>query len=111
MIVARTSLPPRRPSVTVETEWQGHPITVSVGIDPATLRPGEVFANTPRGGALQTSLADACVVISIALQHGISPGDLAKSLAREPAWINGARMTAPASHVGAIMDVVLGAVG
>lgn len=106
----RAVLPTHRPSVTVEAEWQGHPIIVSVGLDPATASPREVFANTPSGGALQTSLADACVVISIALQHGVPAADLGKSLAREPGWHNGSQITAPASHVGAIMDAVLGVV-
>jgi hypothetical protein len=103
----RSTLPSRRPSVTRETEWNGHPLTVTIGYDRQG-RPAEVFANALHGGDMQSTLADASVVISIALQHSIAPDALAKSLARVPAWINGIETTAPASPVGAVMDALLG---
>lgn len=113
----RNRLPNRRPNITAETDWQGHSITVTIGVDPVTGDPLEVFANAASGGSMQASLADACVLISIALQHGVKPAALAKSLARVPAWVNGidengdpctVETTAPASPVGAILAEVVG---
>ena len=104
----RRPLPARRPSLTVTTDWNGHPLAVTVGLYPDG-SPGEVFCDTEHGGTLQASIADACVQISLGLQHGIAPADLAKSLGRVPAFVNGAEVDAPASPVGAIMAVVLDA--
>lgn len=101
----RNPLPNRRPNRTCLTEWAGHPITVTIGLR-LDGTPGEVFADTPRGGDLQASIADACVLVSLALQHGIAPAELAKSLGRVPVW--GAEgVSAPASPVGAIVEVLL----
>lgn len=103
---ARQPLPARRPNFTVETVWNGHPITVTVGLRLEDGAPAEVFADTPRGGDLQASIADACVLISLALQHGLAPADLAKSLGRVPVWTEPGAV-APASPVGAIVGVLL----
>ena len=104
--MTRQSLPSRRPSVTYATEWDGHQITVTVGyyLDGT---PGEVFADVAKG-ALRAALADACTIISIALQHGISPDDLAKSIGKVPApeWEAGAMGDKPASPIGAVLDVL-----
>lgn len=102
----RTALPPRRPNITTEALWQDHLITVTVGLDPKTGKPREVFANTLRGGAMAAALADASVLISIALQHGVTPAALGKSLGRVPAWVNGEQIEAPASPVGTIIECV-----
>ncbi len=102
----RRPLPNRRPSLTVATDWQGHPLSVTVGFYPDG-SPAETFADTPNGGTLQASIADACVLVSLALQHGIPPADLAKSLGRVPAFVNGEEVDAPASPVGAIVAVVM----
>lgn len=105
-MTARIRLPNRRPNVTRETAWQGHGITVTLGLDPATGAAMEVFANAETGGTLQASLSDACVLISIALQHGIGPDELGKSLLRVPAFIDGEETTAPASPVGVIVEAL-----
>lgn len=101
----RQPLPERRPNFTVETAWNGHPITVTVGLR-LDGSPAEVFADTPRGGDLQASIADACVLISLALQNGLAPGELAKSLGRVPVLTEPGAV-APASPVGAIVGVLL----
>ena len=106
--MARRVLPQRRPVETVEIFWAGHAIAVSVGFDPAAVTVAEVFADTGRGGGMQATVADACVLISLALQHGCAPAALGRSLGREPAWINGVAGSAPASPVGAIAEVVAG---
>jgi hypothetical protein len=100
----RAVLPTRRPNLSLACEWEGHPITVTVGFDPATGKPAEVFADTIKGGQMQASIADACVLLSIALQHGITPADLGKSLGRVPVW--GVNRLGPASPVGTIVEAI-----
>ena len=106
--MSRRTLPQRRPNVTMQTSWADpagaqHLFTVTIGFDNHG-KPMELFANHAKG-AMAATLADACVVISLALQHGISPADLAKSLPRVPQWPDG---DAPASPVGTIVDCILG---
>lgn len=55
---------------------------------------------------MQSTLADACVLISIALQHGITTHQLAKSLARVPDVFAGGDATLPASPIGAILGAL-----
>ena len=105
--MTRTALPSRRPSLSCDTAWQGHPITVTVGFD-ATGAVRECFANTPEGGHMAATIADACVIISIALQHGIAPDALAKSLGLVPDPSRGKDATQPASPLGTVMGVVCG---
>lgn len=104
--MTRKTLPNRRPSVSVDTEWGGHPITVTVGFDPISGDPRELFANTPDGGHMQAVIADACVWASIALQHGVPPDALAKSLGLVPDPLRGRDATAPASPLGVIAAVL-----
>jgi hypothetical protein len=107
-MTARETLPCRRPNFTRAVEWAGHPITVTVGLR-VDGSPAEVFADSARGGDMAATLADACVLISIALQHGIAPADLAKSLGRVPQLHppGGPAGDAPASPIGAIVGVLL----
>jgi hypothetical protein len=104
--MTRATLPHRRPNVTRTAEWSGHAFTVTIGLDPETLRSVEVFADTLKGGDMQATLADACVIISLALQHGITAGELAKSLARVPVLWGEEGQTAPASPLGAIVEAI-----
>jgi hypothetical protein len=104
----RKTLPNRRPNLTRAVQWDGHDFTVTIGIDPATGAPAEVFADTRKGGQMQATLADACVMISLALQHGIAPADLAKSLGRVPVLWGPEGRDAPASPVGAVVEALLG---
>ena len=107
----RTKLPHRRPNLTVQAEWGPHPIAVTVGLDLATAKPAEVFADTLKGGQMQATVADACVLISIALQHGISIDELGKSLAREPDVMQGGDATIAASPIGVIVEQIAQAAG
>lgn len=104
----RTTLPTRRPSVALQAEWGGHAITVSAGYHPDTGAISEVFADAPKGGHMQATLADSCVLISIALQHGVTVAELSKSLAREPDLLRGNGETLPASPVGTILETLAG---
>lgn len=105
--MTRATLPTRRPNVTLSIDWNGHPLDVTIGFAPDTGAPAEVFANTPKGGDMQAALADASVILSIALQHGIAPADLAKSLGRTPVLWGDEGATQPASPVGAIVEAIL----
>jgi hypothetical protein len=104
--MTRCHLPNLRPSVTVTVHWNGQAFPVTIGFHPDTGAPSEAFADVAKGGDLQWVIADACVLISIAMQHGIAPADLAKSLGRVPTWGDDGA-TAPASPVGAVMDAIL----
>ena len=100
----RIPLPHRRPSRTYATAWEGHPITVTVGFHPATGQPMEVFADAEKGGQMQATIADACVIVSIAMQHGIPPEALAKSLSRVPDMFGGGDL--PGSPIGVIVGAI-----
>lgn len=102
----RKSLPQRRPNAAIATDWNGHSISVTVGYWPDGT-PGEVFADTTRGGDMQATIADCCVIISIALQHGVTLAALGKSLGRVPDVINGQDAPdLPASPIGAIVEAM-----
>ena len=102
----RQTPPNRRPNITVQTEWQGISFSVTPGYNPETADVCEVFADTAKGGQMQATLADACVLISIALQHGVTLDQLSKSLARVPDVVAGGGATLPASPIGAIMEAL-----
>lgn len=104
--MTRSTLPQRRSNITRAVEWNGHAFTVTIGLDPDTWQPAEVFADTAKGGDMAAALADACVILSIALQYGIAPADLAKSLGRVPVLWAGEGVDGPASPVGAIVEAI-----
>lgn len=102
----RRRLPNRRPSITAAIGADGMAAVATIGFDPATGRPAELFlaADKP-GSALDALLADAGVAISVALQHGVPAAALAKSVARVPAALDGPA-TITASPIGAALDLV-----
>lgn len=102
----RTALPHRRSNITRAVEWNGHSFTVTIGLDPVTWQPAEVFADTAKGGDMAAALADACILISIALQHGIGVEAMSKSLGRIPVIWGGEGSDAPASPVGAVLEAL-----
>ncbi len=114
MTSARKRLPNRRPSHTETLAVAGQTFTATVGFDPKTDRPCEVFMTAGKEGSLiNAMLADAAVVISVALQHGISAQSLAKSVGRlpegpvTPADLDpGQPARLPASPIGAALDLL-----
>jgi hypothetical protein len=105
MTTIRHRLPNRRPAVTEEIDLGNRRLTATIGFCPEG-RPAEVFLSGPKDGTdLAAILADAAVVISIALQHGISAAVLRKSISRLPESLDGAA-TAPASPIGAALDLL-----
>ncbi len=72
----RQRLPNRRPAHTEALEVAGQAFTATVGFDPESGQPRELFmAVGKEGSLLNAMLADAAVVINVALQHGV-PADL-----------------------------------
>lgn len=106
--MTRRSLPNRRPSVVLEAEWESIPFSVTIGFDPATGAPSEVFTDTLKGGQMQATLADACVLISLALQYGIPAAALGKSLSLVPDVMLGGGAEKHGSPIGVIVELVGG---
>jgi hypothetical protein len=100
--MTRQRLPNRRAAETVMLEHDGARFMVTIGFYPDG-RPGEVFTHGARSGSnLDALLADACVVVSYLIQHGVEPGELAGSMGR-------LGNTKPASVIGAVIDLVAAA--
>ncbi len=110
----RHRLPNRRPSYTETLEVAGQVVTATIGFDPADDQPRELFLTAGKEGSmLDALLADAAVVISVALQHGVSAQSLAKSIGRlpegpvTPADLDGGNPARiPASPIGAALDLL-----
>jgi hypothetical protein len=99
--MTRQRLPNRRPAETVELEHNGSRFTVTIGFYPDG-RPGEVFTHGIRSGSnLDALLADACVVVSCLIQHGVEPREIASSMGR----LGNAE---PASIIGVVIDLAAG---
>ena len=97
--MTRVRLPDRRFAATSNLAYRGSRFTVTVGFYPDG-RPGEVFTHGVRtGSTLDGLLSDTCVVVSLLLQHGVEPTDLAASMGR----LGNAE---PASVIGAVIDLV-----
>jgi hypothetical protein len=102
----RHRLPDRRRNAIREVAWAGQSFTVCVGHDGAG-QPLEVFADGQKTGSVMAAVIDdACIVISLALQHGVTPEALAHSLSTIPTWENGVRLDGPASPIGAILGAL-----
>lgn len=98
----RVRLPNRRAAETVNLEYDGARFMVTIGFYPDG-RPGEVFIHGARSGSgMDALLADACVVVSCLIQHGVVPIELAGSMGRFSNAV-------PASVIGAVVDLVAAA--
>ena len=110
----RQRLPNRRPSHTETLEVDSQAFTATVGFDPENGQPRELFLVAGKEGSLLNAmLADAAVVISVALQHGVPGEALARSVGRLPAGpvapveldhVPGQKV--PASPIGAALDLL-----
>lgn len=119
MPAPRHGLPNRRLCETRRVQTpEGHTIHLTVGYDPVEPdRPREVFysGGFRSGSQLEFQTQDACVLISLLLQHGLRPDAILKSLAQaeKPGlWIEGDQEpdteTVHASHVGLIVAELAG---
>lgn len=102
--MTRQRLPNRRPNETTTLIFGGMSFAVTVGFHPDG-RPGEVFADGVRTGSdLAALLDDACVALSLLIQHGVAPAALAASMGRAGDGVT------PASLIGAVADHLAGTV-
>ncbi len=109
----RQRLPNRRPAHTETLQVDGQAFTVTVGFAECG-RPREVFMAAGKvGSMLNAMLADAAVVISIALQNGVPAAALAKSIGRLPAGPvapddldHAPGQKVPASPIGVALDLL-----
>ena len=112
----RQRLPNRRPARTESLEVAGQAFTATVGFDPETGQPRELFLDaSKRDSMFGAMLNDAAVAISVALQHGIPAAALAKSVGRLPAGPvapagldHAPGQKVPASPIGAALDLLQG---
>jgi hypothetical protein len=99
--MSRQCLPDRRPSLTTRLVHDCWSYSVTFGFDPNTGRIGEVFTHGAKvGSAMDGILDDACIALSLLLQHGVEPAALAGSMGRL-----GDGKT-PASVIGALADLI-----
>ena len=81
--------------------FDGTSYAVTIGFFPTTNRVGEVFTHGAKvGSAMDAILDDACVALSLLLQHGVAPSALAASMGRDG---DGKR---PSSIVGALANLL-----
>lgn len=99
----RMQLSGRRQNETRKVVFQNRPYFICVGYDEDG-QPREVFADgSKEGSGMQAIMRDACVLVSIALQHGIEPAELAHSLGTIPAFTDGNETETHASIIGVIV--------
>ncbi len=78
--MTRERLPDRRPNETVDIEFEQVPYAITIGFF-SDGRCGEVFTHGAKvGSAMDGLLDDACVALSILLQFGAEPAQLAASM-------------------------------
>lgn len=98
--MTRTRLPDRRQNVTHNLG----DFTITIGFDAAGAAV-EVFADGWKGDMASVA-ADACILISIALQSGITIADLRKSMGTVPDLPRGEFAEKPASVIGRILEAM-----
>lgn len=99
--MTRERLPDRRPSNTMELVHDWRTYSVTIGFDVERNRIGEVFTHGAKiGSAMDAILDDACVALSLLLQHGVEPSTIAGRMGRL-----GDGKT-PASIIGSLTDLL-----
>lgn len=109
--MTRERLPNRRRNESREFEIENVCCRVTVGFN-ADRRPCEIFINSPkRGSAIDMLLGDIAVQMSLSLQQGTSPTEMAHSTSRLPSAplltpedLDKAGDRMPASVLGAAID-------
>ncbi len=114
MTDTRTRLPDRRQCHIETLEVAGQRFTACIGFDPETGQSRELFLDGGKQGSqVDALLSDAATVISIALQYGVPPAALVKSVGRLPGLPvtpveldHPATDHQPASAIGAALDLL-----
>ena len=100
--MTRQRLPDRRPSFTTEFVYEDRSYSATLGFDVRNDRIAEVFTHGAKAGsAMDRILDDACVALSLLLQHGVEPAALASSMGR----LGDGK--SPASVIGALADLIV----
>ncbi len=95
----RQRLPNRRENETVDLVFDGQRFHVTIGFA-LDGQPREIFCHGAKvGSGMDLILDDACVALSLLLQHDIEPRDLGHSMGRLGDG-------AAASIIGALVDLV-----
>lgn len=82
-------------------------VFITLGYDPESGKVREVFGSSRLASRdLDYLIADACVVISLALQHGVEPGNLMHSLHTTPDIAGKERA---ASLIGLVVEIIIDA--
>ena len=109
----RRRLPNRRPSETQTLTVGNHAFVATIGFDLATGQPRELFLTAGKEGSLLNALlADAAVIVSVALQCGVPPAALSKSVGRlpdlpvSPDDLDRSSGKLPSSPIGAALDLL-----
>jgi hypothetical protein len=101
--MTRQRLPDRRPSFTTQLGYEGNIYSATLGFDITNERIAEVFTHGAKvGSGMDGILDDACVALSLLLQHGVEPAALAASMGRLGDG------TSPGSIIGALADLIAG---
>lgn len=106
----RNRLPNRRRLVRHHLKVGEQTYAVDIGLSPLA-RPTELFITGPAAGSELAAIThDIATVISIALQHGVPPAVLAKSVARQPGRLTEklemGLVEDPATIIGAVLDLL-----
>ena len=81
--------------------YEANTYSVTFGFDLTNNRIGDVFTHGAKvGSAMDRILDDACVALSLLLQHGAEPAKLAASMGR----LGDGK--SPASIIGALADLI-----
>ena len=95
----RRTLPQRRAAQTFDMRFWNQSFSVTIGFYPDGT-PGEVFIDGGKTGQdVQSTARDAAVVLSLALQHGVSPETIRHAVTRGAS-------EGPASILGAVVDFI-----
>jgi hypothetical protein len=87
--------------MTMQFAYEANNYSVTFGFDVSNDRIGEVFTHGAKiGSAMDRILDDACVALSLLLQHGVEPAALAASMGR----LGDGK--SPASIIGALADLI-----
>lgn len=98
----REKLPARRPAVTRTIEHRGQSYDVTFGLASTCegWRVREAFLSNHKGGDAHAMVNDACIAISMLLQHGVGAAELAHAFGEDRA--EGEKSGPPSSPLGAV---------
>lgn len=101
--MTRAALPDRRQGIVRKVQWAGRTYHVGFGFDQYG-QAREAFADARRTGTdMQALLSDACILLSLLAQHGMTFSEIAAALGENR--VEGADVGPPSSVIGAIARI------